>query len=77
VALATALAFGVLAFVLTAALAGGNSTNAPSTVVQTVTVPAPTTSAQPAVTPAQPVAATPDAPAKHGKNGKHKKRDKH
>ncbi len=76
-ALAIALAFGVLAFVLTAALAGGNSTNAPSTVVQTVTVPAPTTSAQPAVTPAQPVAATPDAPAKHGKKGKHKKRDKH
>jgi len=75
-ALAIALAAGVLAFVLTAALAGGNSAKGPPTVVQTVTVPTPTTSAEPAVTPAQPVVATQAAPARHGKGkgrGKHEK----
>ena len=70
-ALAIALAAGVLAFVLTAALAGGNSAKGPPTVVQTVTVPTPTAAAEPAVTPAQPVAATQPAPAKHGKGKGH------
>jgi len=75
-ALAIALAAGVLAFVLTAAFAGGNSAKGPPTVVQTVTVSTPTTSAEPAATPAQPVAAT-AAPAKHGKgHGKHEKPEK-
>ena len=75
-ALAIALAAGVLAFVLTAAFAGGNTANAPPTVVQTVTVPTPTTSAEPAATSPQPVVATQVAPAKHGKgkgHGKHQK----
>ena len=66
----------MLAFVLTAAFAGGNSANAPPTVVQTVTVPTPTTSAEPAATPAQPVAATQAAPAKHGKGKGHGKHEK-
>ena len=75
-ALAIALAAGVLAFVLTAAFAGGNSAKGPPTVVQTVTVSTPTTSAEPAATSAQPVAAT-AAPAKHGKgHGKHEKPEK-
>jgi len=78
-AIATAIALGVLAFVLTAALTEGNAGKAPPNVVQTVTVPAPTratTSARATPTPAQPVSATPTAaPKQHGKgkgHGKHK-----
>src|SRR6478736_835542 len=74
--LAIALAGGVLAFVLTAAFAGGNSAKGPPTVVQTVTVPAPTTSAEPAVTPAAPVSATQAAPAELGKGHGHGKHEK-
>ena len=78
-AIALALAAGVLGFVLAAAFAGGNTANAPPTVVQTVTVPTPTTSAEPAATSPQPVVATQVAPAKHGKgkgHGKHQKPQK-
>jgi eukaryotic-like serine/threonine-protein kinase len=72
-AIATALALGVLAFVLTAALTDGNAAKAPPTVVQTVTAPAPQRAAA-KPTPVQPVAATSaPAPAHQGKAKGHKK----
>ena len=74
--LALVLAFGVLAFVLTTAFAGGNSAKPPPTVVQTVTVPAPA-SARTTVAPvqAQPVSARTPRPSgqHHGKRKGHAK----
>jgi serine/threonine protein kinase len=71
-AIATALALGLLAFVLTAALSTGNTAKPPPTVVQTVTVP--TTQRGRAVvqhaTPTAPAAVAPDE--RRGKHhGKH------
>jgi serine/threonine-protein kinase len=79
-AIAAVLAFGVLAFVLTAALSG-KAAKAPPTVVQTVTAPAPTRARATATTTptrAQPVVARSNpapAPKHHGKgkgHGRHK-----
>jgi serine/threonine protein kinase len=73
-ALATALALGVLAFVLTAALTTGNAAKPPPTVVQTVTVP----TTRPAVAGVQPAAAAPDEhrDRHHGQGPKKKKKEK-
>jgi serine/threonine-protein kinase len=73
-AIATALALGVLAFVLTAALTTGNAAKPPPTVVQTVTVP----TTRPAVAGVQPAAAAPDEhrDRHHGQGPKKKKKEK-
>jgi eukaryotic-like serine/threonine-protein kinase len=76
-ALATAVAIGTLAFVLTAALTDGHAAKPPPTVVQTITVTTPRRSAatrQPASgTPAAPVAAVEHHGNGHGKGHvKHK-----
>ncbi len=74
-----AVLLGALAFMVTAVLSNGNAGSPPATVVQTVTMPAKTTT--PAPTAAQPVAATSSPAASPGKgHGKHKgkkKRHKH
>jgi serine/threonine protein kinase len=80
-AIATALAFGLLAFVLTAALTAGNAAKPPPTVVQTVTVRA-TQPARAVVqhgTPASRAAAAPDEHRgkQHGKHhGRGPKKEK-
>jgi eukaryotic-like serine/threonine-protein kinase len=73
-AIATALALGVLAFVLTAALTTGNAAKPPPTVVQTVTVP----TTRPAVAGVQPAAAAPDEhrDRHHGQGPKKRKKEK-
>jgi serine/threonine protein kinase len=73
-AIATALALGVLAFVLTAALTTGNAAKPPPTVVQTVTVP----TTRPAVARVQPAAAAPDEhrDRHHGQGPKKRKKEK-
>jgi serine/threonine protein kinase len=64
---------GLLAFLLTAALSTGNASSPPRTIVQTVTVPTPTTRSSSV----QPVGAS-QAQAPHGRgHGKHKSREKH
>jgi serine/threonine protein kinase len=73
-AIATALAFGLVAFVLTAALTTGNAAKPAPTVVQTVTVPT-TRQGQAVVrraTPSTPAAASDQRPDKH--HGKHHRR---
>jgi serine/threonine-protein kinase len=59
-AIATAVALGVLAFVLTAALTTGNAAKPPPTIVHTVTRPAPA-ARRPAATPRPTASATPAA----------------
>jgi eukaryotic-like serine/threonine-protein kinase len=68
-AVATAVAFGVLAFVLTAALTSGDAAKPPPTVVQTITVPAPTPRREVRTPPSAPVA--PVAAVKRKDGGKH------
>jgi serine/threonine protein kinase len=73
-----ALLLGLLAFLLTAVLSSGHASSPPTTIVQTVTVPAPRARTQPA----QPVAAQSGSPASSdeghgGGHGKHKGRGKH
>jgi hypothetical protein len=73
-AIATALAFGLVAFVLTAALTTGTAAKPPPTVVQTVTVPT-TRQGRAAVrhaTPSTPAAVSDQRPGKH--HGKHHRR---
>ncbi len=75
-AIATALAFGLLAFLLSAALTTGNAAKPPPTVVQTVTVPA-TRPARAVVQHATPTASDERRGKHHGKHrGRGPKKEK-